>query len=370
MAELACCDEILGVAESDIGVLLADGSVHPLIRSGEVLPRERTALLTTVAENQKAVAAALVTTVGVIPESDIALAVAVLPRPTYAAERSMPQLLLRVRFTRDGGGWMELADVAAEKPSVRRVDFGSGGGSTGALHRWLPGLWTYASPYTHRPHPGFYFGDRYLKVTTKGVTDSRVEDAAQDIDPSATADKVWPAAYYLARHLVSSRLAEGQTVAELGAGVHGLGGLAAAACGARRVVVTDLPEHEEALACTCRSNGPWEKVQVRAAAADWCDAGARERLRELACGDGFDVTAAADCVFWPSLFEPLLDTAEAITRPGGAVFLTIVDRVKWRTEEFLSALSRRGWDVRRIPQDPSEKALRCLALHCTVPSRR
>ena len=82
--------------------------------------------------------------------------------------------------------------------------------------------------------------------------------------------KIWPAAAILGRWLWRHRrLVRGQTILELGAGV-GTAGLAAALCGARRVVMTDI--NEPALRCArtnCARNGD----DVRAAACvshlDW-----------------------------------------------------------------------------------------------------
>mmetsp|Transcript_9211 Transcript_9211/g.20706 ORF Transcript_9211/g.20706 Transcript_9211/m.20706 type:complete len:168 (+) Transcript_9211:415-918(+) len=68
---------------------------------------------------------------------------------------------------------------------------------------------------------------------------------------------------------------------------------------------------------------------------------------------GWDLVVAADCVFWPELWLPLLNTLAAITNgrpratPPPRVLLTIVDRLG-RARAFCDATHAAGWALERI----------------------
>ena len=130
--------------------------------------------------------------------------------------------------------------------------------------------------------------------------------------------KIWPAAAMLARWLWLHRpLLEGQTVLELGAGV-GTVGLAAAACGARHVLLTDI--NDAALRCA-RANVERNGERVRTAAAvahlDWAwppisegaaatsEGGAATDLEGVASSaTGASDAAAAPAEVGAHLYEP------------------------------------------------------------------
>ena len=86
---------------------------------------------------------------------------------------------------------------------------------------------------------------------------------------------MWPASYLLARCLAAPPLemaVRGAAVIELGAGC-GLPGLASWVCGARRVVLTDLPENLPRLDAVLAANGAGDasgRVRMSTAALDWC----------------------------------------------------------------------------------------------------
>ena len=128
----------------------------------------------------------------------------------------------------------------------------------------------------------------------------------------------------------------GRSVVELGAGA-GLAGLACAALGAARVVLTDLAENLPLLQRNAARNG----LDVSVAAFDW--------LTPTTLGERFDVVLAADCVFWPELFAPLLNAIEAVARPDGTVLIAVTHRLG-RTDAFLEKLRRRGWTASPRPR--------------------
>ena len=153
--------------------------------------------------------------------------------------------------------------------------------------------------------------------------------------------KVWPAAAILSRWLWRHKpLIRGQTILELGAGV-GTAGLAAAASGARKVVITDI--NESALRCArqnCERNG--EVVQRSAVAAhlDW----ARPPILEPASNgvdaeeedevDGllrqqFDVLLAADIINNLGLSEMVMEMVKLYLKPKG-LFIMVCPKAKHR----------------------------------------
>ena len=128
----------------------------------------------------------------------------------------------------------------------------------------------------------------------------------------------------------------GKRVVELGAGA-GLAGLACAVNGAARVVLTDLAENLPLLQRNAARNG----LDVSVAPFDW--------LTPTTLGERFDVVLAADCVFWPELFEPLLNAIQAVARPDGTVLIAVTHRLG-RTDAFLEKLRRRGWTASARPR--------------------
>ena len=112
---------------------------------------------------------------------------------------------------------------------------------------------------------------------------------------------------------------------------------ACAALGAARVVLTDLAENLPLL----QRNAARNSLDVVVAAFDW---NAPDAL-----GERFDVVLAADCVFWPELFEPLLNAIEAVARPDGTVLVAVTHRLG-RTDAFLETLRRRGWTASSRPR--------------------
>ncbi|CAM9326309.1 unnamed protein product, partial [Phaeothamnion confervicola] len=167
--------------------------------------------------------------------------------------------------------------------------------------------------------------------------------------------QVWPAASLLCRFLDDQPEALGGKplsqlkILELGAGV-GLVGLHLAARGACEVVLTDLPEVVPLLAANAmlnfspdaetavaggdlRHRGGW----ISAAALTWgAPAAWQDDVRFANC----DVVVAADCVYWESLFVPLLDTLSWFTAGGATVILAHVRRWK-RDARFFRACARR-----------------------------
>ena len=96
----------------------------------------------------------------------------------------------------------------------------------------------------------------------------------------------------------------GKSVLELGAG-SSLPGLAAYAHGAAHVALTDLEENLPLLRHAISRNGADDRAAAHA--LDWC-----APPPPALAARRWDVVLAADCVFWPSLFAPLLATLGAL----------------------------------------------------------
>jgi len=161
----------------------------------------------------------------------------------------------------------------------------------------------------------------------------------------ATADRVWPCAQLLAEWLFANAgpigLA-GRSVLELGAGC-GLPGLTAWAAGAGRVCLTDVPENLPRLAECVSLNSAAASVAV----LDWT-----APLPLELSSTSWDIILASDCVFWPTLFEPLLSVLGALcpanVAPAPRIFLAMTDRLG-RVQAFAAAARAAGWALDALP---------------------
>jgi predicted nicotinamide N-methyase len=197
---------------------------------------------------------------------------------------------------------------------------------------------------------------------------------------ASTADHIWPSSMTLAQALhwpsptplVDVR---GLAVLELGAGC-GLAGLSAWRAGATSVHLTDLMENLPRLRRVVDSQRG-DSTAVKVAALDWtCP------LPPSIATAHVDVILAADVIFWPGLFHPLLATLAALTcphertpppahpnrssemedRPVAAprVILCAVDRLG-RLAEFSERARLLGWRLQELtPPPPSATTLSTL----------
>lgn len=158
---------------------------------------------------------------------------------------------------------------------------------------------------------------------------------------SHTAHRLWPAAHVLAGVLhepdppVDCR---GLSVLELGAGI-GLTGIAAWRTGAS-VCVTDLEENLPALHRLVECNDG-ASASMRVEALDW-----RGPLPPAIAQLRPDVVLGADVVFWPALFDPLLNTLAAL--PGRPRVLVCVTDCNGRVRDFEQRAAQRGWVMREL----------------------
>ena len=161
--------------------------------------------------------------------------------------------------------------------------------------------------------------------------------------PAVTAYRVWPCARHLAEwlHASGDAPAKGNAVLELGAGC-GLVGFSAWLAGAAPVCVTDLAENLPRLERLVASNGATAAISV--AALDWTQPPPPSLL-----ATDWDVILAADCVFWPHLFEPLLNTIAALasSKKATRVILAMTDRLG-RMEAFRDVAASAGWQLQSL----------------------
>ena len=161
--------------------------------------------------------------------------------------------------------------------------------------------------------------------------------------PAMTAHRVWPCSQRLGQWL-HTRAAPPLTdcsVLELGAGC-GLAGLAAWLAGAKAVCVTDLEENLPRLREVVALNHATHAVSVTS--LDWTS----PTLPPAIAATRWHAVLAADCVFWPALFEPLLATLSALRAADGTgcprFFFAITDRLG-RMQQFEQIAHDAGWTL-------------------------
>ncbi|RKO83901.1 putative methyltransferase-domain-containing protein [Blyttiomyces helicus] len=155
------------------------------------------------------------------------------------------------------------------------------------------------------------------------------------------AGKVWPSGPLLASHLstVFSRTPPpcSLRIVELGAGT-GVGGLAVSQVlsqhgapadgGFHSVVLTDLPEALPLLSRNITANPTPPTVHTTAAALPW---GSTPPATSLLYPD---YLIAADVIYWPQLFTPLVDTLRELAGPQTTVVIAYRKRVPAVEEAF------------------------------------
>ena len=172
--------------------------------------------------------------------------------------------------------------------------------------------------------------------------------------------QLWPAALLLCRYLDSppmrALLATGATVIELGAGC-GLAGMLAAALGGR-VTVTDLPHVTDHLLHNIRCNS--HTFTAAAPSASSCPSflhaasGGSIAVAPLAWGEPVPSSLSppsllllSDCVYWESLFDPLLSTLSALSSASTCILLSQTPRRQHVESRFMRRC-RRLWDCQIV----------------------
>jgi uncharacterized SAM-binding protein YcdF (DUF218 family) len=194
------------------------------------------------------------------------------------------------------------------------------------------------------------------------VVDS-TRPAATSSFPASTASLAWGGNTLMAEFVGVLRARgalEGRTAISLGSGL-GQVDLCLAACGASSLA-TDLPEVVPALRRTLAANGALLDStpgtgSVRAAALDWT----APLPLEIVNAGPFDAILASDCVYWPSLFAPLVATLTALVALASDpstvdVYLALEVRPDSRKENelaFFTLLDAAGFRWYRIDDSPA-----------------
>ena len=241
-----------------------------------------------------------------------------------------PPLTLSLPDAFEANEVLELLEEASrqvrhQQPSQRKR--GGGGGGRANRSRKRRSFCTSAAP-----------------PTAVGPIVVRESHALEPVAPGAalangdlTGLRVWEAAPALVSHLTrhADRLVVGKTAIELGSGT-GACGLAAAALGASRVVLT------RARTATIVGEHGWQEndtlARLDASVAlnhslssivdvselEW---GNESHVRALGKTSRFDLVLASDCLYYPThTYERLASTIRWLTPPGGAVVLAWKER--------------------------------------------
>ena len=183
-----------------------------------------------------------------------------------------------------------------------------------------------------------------------------------------TGTMVWECGIVLARLFATRHgrraLASGGSVVELGAGT-GIAGLAAAAAGATRVLLTDLPSVVTLLAANAARNAAaLGDCALDVCSLDWT----RDAMHERAVG--MDLVIGADLVYHSSQIAPLVSVlrrmlAPTAERPAGArLLLAHKSRHEAVDAELHAALRAAGIAIAAVPT--SELAAEARAPSITV----
>lgn len=103
------------------------------------------------------------------------------------------------------------------------------------------------------------------------------------------------------------------------------------------------------------SSEPSGTIEVKA--LDWLQANSTPSSRSvshpLARGDPIDLIIAVDCIYNPSLLQPLIDTVDYFTSPGRTKALVVVElRASDVITDFLQIWAKKGgWTIWRIGGD-------------------
>ncbi|PKA53073.1 hypothetical protein AXF42_Ash018981 [Apostasia shenzhenica] len=176
-----------------------------------------------------------------------------------------------------------------------------------------------------------------------------VHESEETVDPATgralTGSWLWDSALHLAEWMAATRPGEisGSAVLELGAGA-GLPGLAAAALGSRRVVLTDTAPMLPMLRRNVEANGLADRVEVRELRWGSDDQGGFSG--EIG---SVDVVLMSDLFFDPDEMAGLGRTVRAVwgeTTRGWAA-----SELRTSTADCLEALAAEGFRVEELPPE-------------------
>lgn len=163
-----------------------------------------------------------------------------------------------------------------------------------------------------------------------------------------TGMKLWPGGILLADWLCHNGrgILEGLDVLELGAGVAALPSLAAAQCGARRVVASD---GLAGIVAQLEHNLSLNSSTVEVRLFDWATA----MRRVFKIEEQFDVVLFADGLYSPRGALFLAEAATALLRESGGVVLGALPCLRAGVRSFEQDMQDRGFDAIQLELDTS-----------------
>lgn len=180
------------------------------------------------------------------------------------------------------------------------------------------------------------------------------------VQASDLGNAVWEGAVQLAR-LIERRVQAGtlqlrqMRVLEIGAGV-GLVGLALAALGAQRVVLTDMRNIVPLLQRNAELNAAVCGGAVEVRDLDWTD----DPLPDLGT---FDLIVAADCIYVHSPLDALVSVLERYSIPQTTILFTYEKHDPISAERFLALAGARHFRVDYLSVADEQQKVNTIQLH-------
>ena len=319
------------IAIGALGVRTADGALQPLIPHNTKVPGEGSILLTSSTKSQNILAAELA--VG-SPKTIVGRLALDLDED---APRGCPQARLHVQIDHLGALRANLTAMETSTSSLLHADSECDPVRWAAppTARTLPRPWRYTACRSTEPLAGVAVGASFVRLVAQRAArppgEAVPKGADEEVVPSFTASRLWPASVSLAHALERAAvhgapwwaprlLTPRARILELGSGV-GLAGLAAALVAApdAEVALTDLPENLGLLRQNVDANGLGGRVRVDA--LDWT-----APLPAAFASAPWDLVLGADVVHWEGLFAPLTRTIAALIGGSGVALLRLGHR--------------------------------------------
>jgi predicted nicotinamide N-methyase len=158
---------------------------------------------------------------------------------------------------------------------------------------------------------------------------------------------VWDSALVLARYLEHSTKDRstwrGKKILELGSGTGLLGLVAARLFEGSRVTLTD--KHVGLAKMNVEKTGLAESVEVVELA--W---GIEYLEKAKGLEAPYDLILLSDCVHWPDLFQPLVDTLYALAGPETEILMAYEKRIFEDEIPFFAKLKEKGLSFKNVPE--------------------
>ncbi|KAG0619012.1 hypothetical protein M758_4G109100 [Ceratodon purpureus] len=212
-----------------------------------------------------------------------------------------------------------------------------------------PFLRSWAWKREHRPDKDRFKNPYHHDITVGGVARTLVLHQAP-FSTAGFASTVWDSAIVLAKYLEKwPETVVGKQCIELGAGC-GLAGIAAAALGAKKTILTDFPENLPLLDRNAAANSLTDVVST--APLTWGSELALEVLK-------FDVVLATDIMYYDDAVEPLLVTLQGLSGKNTKIFMAY-GRNRQAEATFMRAVEKCTLSMRKLPDSELDDVYQCV----------